>query len=330
MTNLYTIGDLHFKTNNIDETNLMCESILNEIKQNKCDGIVVLGDVLDRHATVNTSVLTRAIKFLNELRKISKLYVLIGNHDLKSNDQFFSEDHPFLALRYWDNTILVDKVVDDYINDKRFIFCPYVPPNRFHEALSHIDNYKTATCIFAHQEFYGCNLGAQKSEHGDKWSIDEPFVISGHIHDYQRLDNILYIGTPIQHTYSDSIERYIGYVDFDTFDIRLISLSNVIKKKIVHIHCDDLNNYIVENDPMMKIKAKIKCEINQSNILNKHPKVVEMVKKGYKIAYEIITKEGYEINNYKIERYSVLLIDNLKRNKNNRLYDTFTQIFQDN
>ncbi len=48
---------------------------------------------------------------------------------------------------------------------------PYVPPGRFVEALNIIDNewWKNVNCIFAHQEFYGCKMGAIESIEGDKW-----------------------------------------------------------------------------------------------------------------------------------------------------------------
>ncbi len=317
--------------NTYRETDLMEISILEEIVKRESDGIVILGDILDKHANINSSVLSRAVRFLDKLRKLSLLFVMIGNHDLKSNDQFFSEDHPFLALRFWENTILVDKTVEYLISNQKFIFVPYVPPGRFLEALSYLPNgYKDATCIFAHQEFKGANLGSQISEQGDEWDIFDPYVVSGHIHDYQELENILYIGTPIQNTYSDCIDRYIGYISFlDVRKVEKISLQNVIKKKIIKLYPEDLKDYTVEKDPMMKIKAKIKCEVNQSVILSKNVKILEMIKSGYKIFYEIITKNGYDYSmksNVIIEKFSDLLIKNLKKDKNENLYNIYQEI----
>lgn len=332
MIQLFILGDLHFKTTNSEETEFMSASILSEINSRKCDGIVVLGDILDRHANINSSVLTRAVKFLDNLRKISKLYVLIGNHDLKSNDQFFSEDHPFMALKFWENTVLIDKSFSDVINGEKLVFCPYVPCGRFNEALSHLsEGYEDASCIFAHQEFKGANLGCQISTLGDDWEISNPYVISGHIHDYQELGpNILYMGTPIQHTYSDSLLRYIGYAKIENskVDVEKIILKNIIKKKIIKLFLEDLENYEVEIDPMMRIKAKIKCELNQPALINKHVKIIRMVKAGYKISYEIITKNGIQSDdkNIHLKSFSELLLDNLKSNKNKRLYQVYNSI----
>ena len=110
----------------------MVEAIVKHVRERKPDMIVVLGDVLDRHETIHVSPLTRATKFLCQLMEIGRTFVLIGNHDLKNNQQFLSNEHPFDSLKYWGpNMTVIDTTTSIMINGHIFTFVPYVPPGRF-------------------------------------------------------------------------------------------------------------------------------------------------------------------------------------------------------
>jgi hypothetical protein len=90
-----------------------------------------------------------------------------------------SDDHPFTALKEWDNFLVVDNVTSISLKEKRFVFVPYVPVGRFQEALDQLDISiidERPEIIFAHQEFYGAQMGAIKSINGDKWSDEAPFL----------------------------------------------------------------------------------------------------------------------------------------------------------
>ena len=158
------IGDPHFKVSNTYETNLMVAAIFNIIQKNDYDIVVVLGDILDRHETIHVSPLTRAIDFLCKLIKIIPTFILIGNHDLKNNKQFMSEEHPFTSLKYFCQSyeynndlgiksMIIDRTSTITIKNQKFVFVPYVPPGRFIEALEISTGWNDSTCILAHKEF---------------------------------------------------------------------------------------------------------------------------------------------------------------------------------
>ena len=89
-----------------------------------------------------------------------------------------------------------------------------MPPGRFHEALG-TKKWTDATCIWAHQEFYGCKMGAIVSVEGDKWDLHSPLVISGHIHSKQRpQENVYYSGSAMQHAFGESEKNIIAYISF--------------------------------------------------------------------------------------------------------------------
>jgi len=216
------IGDPHFTSTNQRETDaltLETSKLIGELehKSNLPTAIIILGDTLDRHETVNLNVLARVKNFFYSiLQHQVPLYVLIGNHDIPNNKLFMSEIHPFMA---WSHPMLhiIDKATiisfDGYCH--RFAMVPYVPPGRFEEALqslaSPLDN---ASCIFAHQEFKGCCYGGISSTAGDVHQLPID-VISGHIHDRQQVGRIYYPGTPYQTNMGEDTDKTISLFSWD-------------------------------------------------------------------------------------------------------------------
>ena len=229
---IFVIGDPHFKSKNALETNEMSNKIYELLIQEKPDFIVVLGDVLDTHETIHVGPLCRATEFLYRLSKLSNhLFILIGNHDMKSNADFLTGESAFNACKSWENVTIVDKVKKFCFKEKNFLFTPYVPTGRLSEAFATEsiteENINEYDIIFAHQEFKGCNMGAITSNEGDEWGSEWPLCISGHIHDYQELQhNLIYPGTPIQHSYGDSPNKAILILEFE--DSNLIGNSNTL------------------------------------------------------------------------------------------------------
>src|SRR3989344_6944909 len=187
MTKMIVIGDIHVKVTNIEEINLLLEKLINLTAEKKPDYIVILGDTLHLFERLHTTALNKAYEIIDKLRQFSPIYVLVGNHDLENNMLFLSERHWLNGLKEWENVVVVDTVKTLTIENKLFMFCPYVPNGRFIEALNTCEdeNWKKATCIFAHQEFHGCSMNAITSVQGDRWKAKYPNVISGHIHTKQ-------------------------------------------------------------------------------------------------------------------------------------------------
>lgn len=332
---ILTIGDPHFKINNITETEKMTDAIVKVALNINPDLIVVLGDVLDRHETIHVSPLNRSIVFLERLCRIAQTYVLIGNHDLKNNRQFLSKEHPFKALEYWQSNsekhviTIVDTPKSVVVKDQKFIFVPYVPPGRFIEALNTLEcNWKDASCIFAHQEFKGAKLGNNISEEGDSWLLTNPYIVSGHIHDYhQPQTNIIYTGTPIQHAFGDHQDKTISYFTFISVIERQHQRIDLmlLKKHIVHLHCEDVNMYIPRDN--CELKIIITGTSGDNKAIKKHPNVILWQKQGIKVCYKDIpiTKD---FNHDKIDKYikfSDELYNNVKTNQ--RLETLYTKLF---
>lgn len=311
---ILTIGDPHFKVSNVVESEEMVKKILQISQEKKPDFIVCLGDILNNHENIHVVPLSSSIDFLYKLSQNFPLFVIIGNHDRPNNSDFLSQKHPFTSLAMWNNTTIIDRTKVFYFKEKfKFIFVPYVFPGKFYNALYFLkdpkiiekkkeniinDNdikeiLKDTTAVFAHQEFFSAKLGPIISQCGDKWPTNYPLIISGHIHDYQRIqNNIVYTGSPMQHAFGDRDDKTISFFTFKlddknnmTWEEERIDLQ-LTKKIIEYLSPDEILTYIPPENKQIKIvisgsSAEIKATM-------KLLYVKELEKKGIKIVYKTI------------------------------------------
>lgn len=222
-TKILSVGDLHSKLTNQEELRKCASSVCVQIEAQMPNAIVIHGDTLDGHEKSHVLSFNGVVHYLGVISETAakigrKVYYLVGNHDFLNNQQFLSENHYFNAFKRWPNVIIVDKPTRLKAADGYVLLCPYVPPGRFEEAIKPImpENPKDVLAVFCHQEFFGAKLGALPSKNGDKWPEDAPLVISGHIHNYDRLQkNILYIGAPMYHSFVDEGPKTISLFTFE-------------------------------------------------------------------------------------------------------------------
>lgn len=193
------------------------------------------------------------------------------------------------GMKEWDNTIIVDRVIKYELNNKKFLFSPYVPPGKFIEALNTInEEWTDSDCIFAHQEFAGCKMGAIISIEGDKWSLDNPLVISGHIHSRQiPQPNIYYSGSALQHAFGESEKNTVAYFTFNegkNYSFDEINL-NLPRKKIIYMDVEDVIDYQLPNSED-QIKITLKGNFEQFKAIKKTQKYKNLLEKGIKVVFK--------------------------------------------
>ena len=283
------IGDPHIQIDNITEVKLCIEKLILLAEEKKPTFIVLAGDLLHNHERLHITPLNISYEFINKMRNISKTYILVGNHDYCNNSQFLSENHWMNGLKEWKNVVIVDKVISEVINNKQFMFVPYVSPGRFEEALNTSGkDWMKYDCIFAHQEFFGCKMGSIISVEGDKWSIDYPYIISGHIHSRQiPQKNIYYPGSMLQHAFGESTKNIIACIRFNEsieYSLEEIDLK-LPRKKIIYIDVDNVDEYkIIETND--KIKMTVSGSYDQFKALKKTKKYKKIIENGIKIVFK--------------------------------------------
>lgn len=290
-TRIMVIGDPHFQVRNIAEVKIFISKVKLYADKIKPRFIVCLGDILHRYETIHVKPFMCAEEFLSQMSQIAETYLLIGNHDRPNNFNFLTNEHPFNSFKKYPNLTIVDTVIAKIIDDNSYLFVPYVETGRFLEALEQSPvNFQQSRIIFAHQEFMGAKFKAIRSKNGDLWPRDYPLIISGHIHDYERLqDNILYVGSSIQQGYGDSPNKTISILDVTTQSFQEYRINLGLTAKIQYnLKVDDLNNFIP--DPNQKIKCIIHAPDHEIKSLLKSDKVSELKSAGVLIEFKAIPK----------------------------------------
>ena len=305
------VGDPHFKVSNVPESDDMTNKLVKIAQHIKPKIIVLLGDILHTHEKIHVSPLMRAEKLVRLMSEIAPTFVLIGNHDRPNNSTYMTNDHAFNAMKQWPNTYVVDeKVVDANIGGYRFLFVPYVFPSLFVSTLTHekkgVPNpLKNTTAIFCHQEFLNAKMGMIESRVGDPWDKNNPLIISGHIHDYDRLQpNLIYIGTPMQHGFSDCTnDKTISLFTFsktntDTTNENMTEWKEdridlgMIKRVIVYITPEQIHTYEPPLDKL--IKLTIRGDLASIAAVRKLDKIKELRKLGISICFKTIKDTAIE------------------------------------
>lgn len=285
---IIAIGDPHIKLDNFEQFNLFERSLHDLIDREYPDLIVVLGDVLHYHEKVFTPCLNRAYEFIKKLGEKVKTMVLVGNHDMINNQQFLTENHWMNPLKCQEGITIVDRV----IRVEDLIFCPYVFPGRFEEALKTLDyDYTQASLIFAHQEFKGCKMGAIVSDTGDDWLDTNPLVISGHVHANQWVGKkVYYCGSALQHAFGESEKNIIAVIKQggDIPQITEIDL-NLPRKKILSCDVGEIDKVIEKIKQHQKhdqIRVSVTGSVEEFKTLKTTSKYKKLVKDGICVVFK--------------------------------------------
>jgi DNA repair exonuclease SbcCD nuclease subunit len=288
---IIAIGDPHFRTDNIPEVDMFMDRVESLCREEEPTFIVILGDLLHTHERLHTIPLNKTYELVSRLRDIAPTMVLVGNHDMISNQQFLTRNHWMGAMKEWRRVEIVDTILRKEVDGYRFVFCPYVSPGRFEEALNSDDGdfWKGANCIFAHQEFAGCKMGAIVSVEGDKWSTDYPDVVSGHIHSRQKIqDNIYYTGSAMQHAFGDSDKNIIAILSWESPEERYILREvdlELPRKKIIYTDIQAIEEY-TPKETEDKVKITITGVYEEFKAFKKTKKYRDIVKSGTKVVFK--------------------------------------------
>jgi DNA repair exonuclease SbcCD nuclease subunit len=301
------IGDPHVRVKEIHFSQLMLDEVVTVAKKELPDFIVVLGDILDTHNRVEIGPLTRAIDWLAELKDISPLYVLVGNHDIRNNHVNLCreklKEHSLTALRHWPRTVLVEDVTVFDIKGFHFLATPFVPEGEYHETVKHLKLGDFNAC-FSHNNFKGVKyrLDEAPADCPDVWPEDAPPMFAGHNHEYQVVrPNLVYIGTPGQQDFGANPDKAIALITFNQtapYDMRRIQLITIPIRMVFSSLASDL----IRLDTILKHIIQLK---SSRDLVLAKVKVDGTRAELNTFAKSLIYKEMSAINDLKIDQIPV-------------------------
>jgi DNA repair exonuclease SbcCD nuclease subunit len=202
------IGDIHVNVKNLQRSKELLDHLNSIIEEKTPSMVIQMGDVFHNHNILHLESLKLYTDFLKKIPKHVKVMQLVGNHDMQNSVTLFPKTHAYVSFNF-SNVEIVDtpRVIDN------ILYMPYVPVGQFHQELNKItDPYKM---IFCHQEFIGAEfMKGLLSTTGD--ALPTCPTISGHVHGQNKLEDVWYCGTPIQHDHGDDEDKAVWMVDLNT------------------------------------------------------------------------------------------------------------------
>ena len=365
--NILCIGDIHIQTNNTIDIKIFTEKLYEYIKNNNelIDIVVLMGDILHTHERLHTIPFNIANNMIEQLSIMKPLYILVGNHDYINNSQFLTDNHWMNCFKNKYNIHIVDKAIICKLNNKNIIMCPYVPDGRFIEALNTLQtetfDWKKSDCILGHQLLDGAKMGAIIAENVEKWDDMFPYLISGHIHDKQQVqNNLYYTGSSMQHAFGESSDKTICLVKIkNSLEIQEIDLK-LPKKQILYYDIENIDPTInkegsttQENELMVQkilnildtpdihYKITLTGNFEQFKVFKKNPLYLKLQKNNTKIVFknklsDILNKKhliNTTLNNLNKLSFQDILLELVKNDENinikhkiklENLYNTFS------
>lgn len=201
------VGDYHCQVNNLKDSESLMDFIIKNAKKNKIDRIVFLGDQYHTHAIIRMEVQNFWYNSLKRLNKIAPTYLLVGNHDMKGDNESKANDINSMIAFSTDNILLENiNIIDKPTNIEGIGMLPYYKNiDDFIKACNDLYNQGATELLVAHQTFTGAQYenGFFSEEGIDPALIPQKQIISGHIHKSQQVGKCFYPGTPKWDTMAD-------------------------------------------------------------------------------------------------------------------------------
>jgi DNA repair exonuclease SbcCD nuclease subunit len=202
------------------------------IKENNIDTVISLGDFFDRRKYINFKTLNHVKEmFLNiiEQEKIN-VHMILGNHDcfFKNTNSLNSVCEllkPYETIKVYENPEVIE------LGGLSFAMMSWINKENYEESIEFI---KTANApIFCgHLELDGYEVMPGVDWHGNMSSdIFKRYekVLSGHFHQKSHRDNVYYLGTQYQITFTDlNVKKGFYVIDTETRDLEFIENPNSI------------------------------------------------------------------------------------------------------
>jgi DNA repair exonuclease SbcCD nuclease subunit len=180
--------------------------------------IFQMGDLFDRRKFINFNTLHLCRKYFFDRCQILgiKVHTLLGNHDIAFKNTL-EINSTGLLLNEYENIEYYDSFETVEFDGVKIDVVPWICDDNEQEIFNQMKQ-STAQICFGHFEIAGFEMDkGNVCDHGlDKKILSKyDIVLSGHFHHKSTNDNITYVGTPYEMTWSDYNDSK-GFHIFDT------------------------------------------------------------------------------------------------------------------
>jgi DNA repair exonuclease SbcCD nuclease subunit len=266
------LGDTHLGIRNDSKTfHLYFEKFFKNIffpylEKNNITKLIQVGDLFDRRKFINYYTLYESRRyFFDRLNYLGiDLHVILGNHDIFWRENL-TINSPSLLLENYSNIEVYSEPTTKIFDNLPIDIIPWICKDNEKQIINFIDSSKTNICI-GHFEINGFEMmkGVECHEGIDKALLKRyKQVYSGHFHTSSHKNNILYLGTPYELTWSDYGDIK-GFYILDTKTEQIEFIKNPYNM-FTKIYYDETKDYSDLNTQDKYIKLIVVNKTNQQN-----------------------------------------------------------------
>jgi DNA repair exonuclease SbcCD nuclease subunit len=286
------ITDLHFGTRADSaivadhQRRFYHEVLFPYIDKHKIKRLMCLGDTFDRRKYSSHLTLAKSNDALFEeaAKRELQFDMLVGNHDIfyRSTNKV---NTPELVLGQYKNITIYTDPTEIEVGGTKILMMPWINPENYEDCMTMIRDTK-AHVMFGHLELAGFEMykGSVVAQ-GMSHSMFSKFemVCSGHYHHKSSSDNIHYLGSPYEMTWSD----YNDDRGFHVFDTKTRSLEYI--KNLLHL----FQHHVYDDTD--KTMADVLSEVDNDRLRNCYVKLLVKNKTNpfwFDMVVERIEKNG--------------------------------------
>lgn len=207
--------------------------------ENGITNIIHLGDYYEHRKFVNFRALNHNRKvFLDKLREYKMhMEIIPGNHDV-----YYKNTNELCAIKelmgfYTDCVTVHMEPIELTFNELKIALIPWINNENYSDTMRFLERSK-ANVVGGHFELEGFEMmKGVKSPHGMETGPLDKFdlVLSGHFHTKSQQNNIHYLGSQYEFTWSDCDDpKYFHVLDTETGEIEAIRNPITIFDKIIY------------------------------------------------------------------------------------------------
>lgn len=215
-TKILEFTDIHWgcKNNSVqhNQDNLdYIDWVITIAKKEKPSHIAFLGDWFENRSAINILTLQYSYKGLKKLNELGiPVLFIIGNHDLYQRNT--RDIHAADIFQELENFTVIDQPCS---LGKDFLLLPFLFKSEYETIAPLFNSFKYVLGHLEFKNFYAS--GNNKLEHGpDHKLFNAPkYIFSGHYHQRQITDNVIYIGNTFPTNFGDAGDQERGACIFD-------------------------------------------------------------------------------------------------------------------
>ena len=244
-------SDLHYHLKNMNTAHRCLQTIEDIAIQSGINHIFCLGDFWHEKSMLRSEVLRKVFSFFKSSRM--QWHILVGNHDLET------------TLDTAGNALDILNIIEnvEVISEPKMIGnCFFIPFCRSaDEFRAIVERIPAESVVLIHQGVEGAayssgvaHVSEIKQEDLKKFDL----VISGHIHAPQQFGNLVYVGSPMSHTFSEAGEKK-GAIILDDSSKRFerVCIDNLPRHIAIDVEIPSVEEFVeITQSKLIEVKAK--------------------------------------------------------------------------